>query len=994
MAKMSEYSSVNTQPESVKARYMKDAMILSSGPKGSEAGKTNLNIPVSDLSKKQSDWNVYDTTDPAYIKNKPDIPVVKQADWEQEASGQPDFIKNKPVLSKVATSGKYSDLTGLPEIKEQVNADWNQTNPNSKGFIENKPDLEEFAKQDELADVAYTGDYSDLDNTPKNLSDFNNDSGFTNNKGTVTKIKANDKTFEPNANGLVDIGETYKHADWNQTNPTAMDYIENKPDFAEVAFSGDYSDIENAPNALSAFLNDMHYQTSEDVTSAISGKANKSEMKIEDTAELYKKTITLKNNLSVDVITEHQDIEGKANKSELQIAPVSGDPTKKNIQLLDGIKTDVVIEHQDISGKADKSSVYSKTEVDTALSGKQDTISDLENIRDGAEAGATAVQDDEYVHTDNNFSDDDYAFIERLRHTFEGGIGSDGVECNYNEENDSYDLFTRAGCGITIDSTSEYSVATGKGLNFDNRDRLQVNAGNGLGFNNDEQLVVKLGSNLSFDEQGRINADIPAIPTKTSELENDEEFATIWCGHTTETSIGMGTGEHGIFYNYEDGEIQVCPGSGIAADGGVYVRKGDGLGFEDDGTLVVKADTGLDFDKKGALVVKVSDDFKINENAEIAIKGGFGISVGTGVELNYDSWSGLNIDDDNRLYIKIGDGITCNNDHNKLSVDAGDGLGFNDNGQLIVKTGDGLNIDANGNLNADKDVFVVNGYVEYGSLTAHFSTTIEELYAAHNANKTIEVHCSFGNSFKDHDYSVLKLTDFVYGNNQDTKRFVFRKEGEDLEFHSPFSSLILEASKNYTTDSTVWKMSQVSSQELPDYGSGYSYDSVLFLPHNPSTSGDTQDPPDWRSLSDILPEVREVPESSVSDAGKVLTVKSNGEPDWTTPSGGGGTPTAEAVNMIYNWNPTTRSDDLESVSMTPEQALQKYASGVALSVNVIRKFGGKVGEIYSYPASYMYMSDDYYPIIFFNYGEGSGGGEGVTASINPDDATQSTWSRT
>ena len=42
--------------------------------------------------------------------------------------------------------------------------------------------------------------------------------------------------------------------------------------------------------------------------------------------------------------------------------------------------------------KADKSNTYTKTEVDTKLGGKQDTINDLQTIREGAAAGATAYQ--------------------------------------------------------------------------------------------------------------------------------------------------------------------------------------------------------------------------------------------------------------------------------------------------------------------------------------------------------------------------------------------------------------------------------------------------------------------------------------------------------------------------------------------------------------------------------------------------------------------------
>jgi hypothetical protein len=51
-------------------------------------------------------------------------------------------------------------------------------------------------------------------------------------------------------------------------------------------------------------------------------------------------------------------------------------------------------------------SVYATNAALTAgLATKQDVISDLQTIREGAALGATAVQDANYVHTDNNFTD-------------------------------------------------------------------------------------------------------------------------------------------------------------------------------------------------------------------------------------------------------------------------------------------------------------------------------------------------------------------------------------------------------------------------------------------------------------------------------------------------------------------------------------------------------------------------------------------------------------
>lgn len=106
-------------------------------------------------------------------------------------------------------------------------------------------------------------------------------------------------------------------------------------------------------------------------------------------------------------LQEHQDISGKADKSAMDITYVEGDNTKKHIQLKNGLGTDVVTKHQDISGKAEKSEMTVtagdgvakvqlkaglSVDVITDISGKQDVINDIEDIRSGAAAGATAYQ--------------------------------------------------------------------------------------------------------------------------------------------------------------------------------------------------------------------------------------------------------------------------------------------------------------------------------------------------------------------------------------------------------------------------------------------------------------------------------------------------------------------------------------------------------------------------------------------------------------------------
>ena len=92
----------------------------------------------------------------------------------QDISGK----ANSSDLARVATSGSYDDLTNKPTIPDaQIQSDWNQTNSSSKDYVKNKP---------------------------TKLSDFDNDSGFTTNEGTITGIKMNGSVIS--TSGVADLG--------------------------------------------------------------------------------------------------------------------------------------------------------------------------------------------------------------------------------------------------------------------------------------------------------------------------------------------------------------------------------------------------------------------------------------------------------------------------------------------------------------------------------------------------------------------------------------------------------------------------------------------------------------------------------------------------------------------------------------------------------------------------------------------------------------------
>ena len=107
----------------------------------------------------------------------PTIPAAQvNSDWN--ATSGVAQISNKPTLHAVATSGQYSDLSGLPSIPAaQIQSDWNTNNQNSVDYIKNKPTL-------------FSGAYADLTGKPTiptNLGDLANVSSTAPNNNEVLK---------------------------------------------------------------------------------------------------------------------------------------------------------------------------------------------------------------------------------------------------------------------------------------------------------------------------------------------------------------------------------------------------------------------------------------------------------------------------------------------------------------------------------------------------------------------------------------------------------------------------------------------------------------------------------------------------------------------------------------------------------------------------------------------------------------------------------------
>ena len=117
-------------------------------------------------------------------------------------------VGNVAGLHSVAISGSYNDLEDAPE----------------------------------LATVATSGSYNDLNDVPTKLSDF-----------------VNDKLFI--TNDVNNLTNYYKKTETNNL----LNSKANTSDLADVATSGSYNDLNDAPTNVSSFKNDVGYITNDDI---------------------------------------------------------------------------------------------------------------------------------------------------------------------------------------------------------------------------------------------------------------------------------------------------------------------------------------------------------------------------------------------------------------------------------------------------------------------------------------------------------------------------------------------------------------------------------------------------------------------------------------------------------------------------------------------------------------------------------------------------------
>ena len=274
------------------------------------------------------------------VENKPayDITSENIEDWN-------DAGEKVDRLANVAFTADYNDLINKPQNLSEFNDD---TSLNERvGTLEDKMDVVEnkpaygitqenindwnskSASVENLHPVAFSGLYTDLENVPTQLSDFTDDTSLNYRVGI---LEEKTETLEEKVE-VIENKPAYNITDENITDWN--DAGEKVDRLVDVAFSADYNDLVNVPTQLSDFIDDSslneRVETLENKTETLEGKFE----------TLEDKTETLEN--KVEVIE---------NKPAYNI-------------------TDANIEY---------------------WNEKQEYISDLQTIREGAASGATALQ--------------------------------------------------------------------------------------------------------------------------------------------------------------------------------------------------------------------------------------------------------------------------------------------------------------------------------------------------------------------------------------------------------------------------------------------------------------------------------------------------------------------------------------------------------------------------------------------------------------------------
>ncbi len=371
--------------------------------------KLNAIAPSAEVNV-QSDWNETNSASDSFIKNKPTIPEAQvQSDWEESDSAEPSYIKNKPQnLSivggegisvtesqgnlEIAVSADYATEDyvdqGLDDkLDKSYSAEFYPMNDNPAGYLTEHQSLSAYATSAWVEEQGYL--------TSDDLTDYaTREYVQEETSGKVDKVvgkglSTNDFTNEllDKLNDIEASAQKNVQSDWEESDTTSDSYIKNKPTPISMKGGEGISVTESQGDLVIAVSAD--YATEDYVDTQVSAKMDKT--------------------MSAEFYPYHSNPSGY-----LVNADLGGYATQTWVgeqgyltEVPEGYATEDYVQTQ-TSGKADK--VTGSTAGDLAgLDGNGNLTdstykpSDFATSAQGAKAD-TAVQDANYVHTDNNYT--------------------------------------------------------------------------------------------------------------------------------------------------------------------------------------------------------------------------------------------------------------------------------------------------------------------------------------------------------------------------------------------------------------------------------------------------------------------------------------------------------------------------------------------------------------------------------------------------------------
>ena len=303
-----------------------------------------------------------------YDKNNTLISTSNEIDLPLESvvvGGSYDSVNKKVVLTlQNGTTIEFSVADLIYGLQSEITAQ----NPLSSDLVDDTNSLHKFVSANEKAQITTNqNDIADIKNG-ENLDSFAD-------VEEELEAKADKSTTytKTDVDNLLD-----DKADKTEI-PTKTSDLENDSGF--LTQHQDVSGKEDKSNKVNAFQNtpdNTHYPTEKLVKDSLDNKVDK---------------VSGKGLSTNDYTTVEKQ----------KLANIEAGAEVNDVNSVNGKTGAVVLDSDDISD-TNKTHKFVTTDEKATWNGKQDTINDLAAIRSGASAGATAVQDNAYVHTDNNYT--------------------------------------------------------------------------------------------------------------------------------------------------------------------------------------------------------------------------------------------------------------------------------------------------------------------------------------------------------------------------------------------------------------------------------------------------------------------------------------------------------------------------------------------------------------------------------------------------------------